>query len=97
MEISNTPCSLDSMNKQSANQTLNDVLRNSACLESALSRMCNTRSFTHPTNGKQQKLYSFDLDKCLGHFADKYERIKRHLAQRYVQENRGFIIEMRKG
>ena len=42
------------------------------------------------------KLYSFDLSKCMQHFANKYVRIKRHLATRYVESNKGMILETRK-
>ena len=30
------------------------------------------------------------------HLAGKYSKIKRHLAMRYVRENRGMILEMRR-
>lgn len=69
----------------------------SKSIERALCTMCNTREFTHPTNGTSTKLYSFDLDKTLEHFAVKYEKIKSHLAQKYVRENQGFIEERNKG
>ena len=29
------------------------------------------------------------------HFARKYEKIRRHLAERYCQENRGLILDLR--
>ena len=54
--------------------------------------MCNTREFIHPTNGNLTKMYSFCMEKTMGHFAAKYEKIKKHLAQRYVKENRGLIL-----
>ena len=76
--------------------TLKEMLAKSAAIERALGRMCNTRDFTHPTNGISTKLYSFDMDKTLGHFAGKYEKIKSHLARKYVSENQGFILEKRK-
>lgn len=58
--------------------------------------MCNTKELAHPTSGKMTKLYSFDLTKCLKHFAAKYERIKKHLAKKYVEMNRGMILETQK-
>lgn len=58
--------------------------------------MCNTREFVHPTNGNLTNMYSFSMEKTMGHFAVKYEKIKKHLAQRYVKENRGLILAMRK-
>ena len=31
------------------------------------------------------------------HFAGKYDKIKRHLAVKYIQANRGFILKTRQG
>ena len=73
-----------------------EVLAGSASLKRALGRMCNTRDFIHPTNGTQTKLFSFKLEKVMDHLAGKYSKIKRHLAMRYVRENRGMILEMRR-
>ena len=57
--------------------------------------MCNTREHEHPVTGNVVKLYSFDLNKCMEHLAAKYSKIKRHLAEKYVRENKGFILQMR--
>ena len=42
-------------------QTFGDMLKSSACLERALCRICETQISTDPTNGKQVKLYRFDI------------------------------------
>ena len=100
IEIQDTPCSDAEMSPRNGNQqieSLKELLYRSASLERALSRMCQTREFTHPTNGQMTRLYSFDLNKCMEHFAGKYDKIKRHLAVKYVQENRGFILKTRQG
>ena len=95
MDIHDTPCSLNSAaNHALQRPSLSDVLKNSTSLERALTRMCETREFEHPTNGSNQKLYSFNLQKCMAHFSEKFERIKRHLAQSYVRENRGYIQQL---
>ena len=69
----------------------------SASLERALCRICNTREFTHPVTGEPNKLYSFELDKCMSHLAGKYDKVRRHLAEKYVRDNQGIIKEMRTG
>jgi len=58
--------------------------------------MCHTKEFVHPTSGRKCKLYSFDLSLCLEHFAVKYDKIRRHLAQRYVDEQRGLLLHLRR-
>ena len=80
---------------QPTSQSLNVILANSASLERALCRICNTREFSHPISGEPSKLYSFDLDKSMAHLAGKYEKIKCHLAERYVRDNQGIITQMR--
>ena len=77
--------------------SLKEVLHKSQSLERALGRMCRTREYIHPTNGQNCRLYSFDLEKCMEHLAGKYDKIKRHLAVKYVKDNRGFILETKHG
>jgi len=105
IEIQDTPCSIDSMRVDGVNnnnsggspETLKEHLFKSASLERALCRMCVTKEFTHPTNGSVVRLYSFDLMKTMEHFAGKYEKIKRHLAVKYVREIGGFILHTKSG
>lgn len=84
-------------NNNGSPETLKEHLFKSASLERALCRMCITKEFTHPTNGSVVKLYSFDLMKTMEHFSGKYEKIKCHLAEKYVKENRGFILHTKTG
>lgn len=88
---------VDAANNNSAPETLKELLLKSASLERALCRMCATREFTHPTSGQVARLYSFDLGKTMEHFAGKYEKIKQHLAQKYIRENKGFILRNKSG
>ena len=37
------------------------------------------------------------MQKCMEHLAGKYDKIKRHLAVKYVADNRGFILKTKQG
>lgn len=87
----------DSTVQQTQSLSLKELLLSSQTMERALGRMCNMREFTHPINNEVNIMYSFDLEKCMEHLAQRYDKIKRHLAHKYVNENRGLITDMRCG